>query len=157
MIAVSENIKIFKEQFRKTYKIIDLGKLKRHLGIWYEWIKNREDSMVNVNMDNMARKIVKEYKESTNGTIKEWNLPKYTSIKVTKPENDNEIYKQDEYRSMVGKVMYIVNKSNPICFNVVRELAKHFNNPTLQHWRALTRLIGYIKSDIGKGRISQKS
>ena len=52
--------------------------------------------------------------------------------------------------------MYLVNKSNPTCFNTVRELAKHFNNPTKQHWKALTRLIGYIKSDIGKGRILQK-
>ena len=32
----SENIKIFKEQFKKTYKITGLGKLKRHLGVWYE-------------------------------------------------------------------------------------------------------------------------
>ena len=35
-------------------------------------------------------------------------------------------------------VMYLVNKSNLICLNVVRELAKHFNNPTKQHWNALT-------------------
>ena len=72
-----------------------------------------------------------------------------------KPENENEIYKQDKYRSMVGKVMYLVNKSNPTSLNTVRELAKHFNNPTKQHWKALTRLIGCIKSDIGKGRILQ--
>ena len=57
---------------------------------------------------------------------------------------------------MVGKVIYLVNKMNPTCLNVVRELAKHFNNPTKQHWKALTQLIGYVKSDIGKGRILQK-
>ena len=52
--------------------------------------------------------------------------------------------------------MYIVNKSNPIYLNAVRKLAKHFNNPTKQHWNALKRLIGYIKSNIGKGRILLK-
>ena len=74
------------------------------------------------------------------GTVKEWKSPGYTSIKLIKPENDYEIYKKNKYRSMVGKVMHLVNKSNPICLNVVRELAKHFNNPTKQqHWKLLTR------------------
>ena len=71
MTGESANIKIFKEQFRKTYKIIDLGKLKKHLGVWYEWIKNGKDRMVKINMDDMARKIVKEYEELINGTVKE--------------------------------------------------------------------------------------
>ena len=133
-----------------------MGKLKRHLGVWYEWIKDGEDSMVRINMDDMARKIVKEYEELTNGTVKEWNSSGYPSMKLSKPENEKEIYNQDKYRSMVGKVMYLVNKLNPTCLNAVRELAKHFNNPTKQHWKALTRLIGYIKLDIGKGRILRK-
>ena len=59
MVGESKNIKIFKEQFRKTYKSIDLGKLKRHLGVWYKWIKDDKESMVKINMDNKARKIVK--------------------------------------------------------------------------------------------------
>ena len=66
------------------------------------------------------------------------------------------MHKQDEYRSMVGKVLYLVNKSNRTCLNPVRELAKHFNDPTNQHWKVLTWLIGYIKSDIRKGRILPK-
>ena len=52
--------------------------------------------------------------------------------------------------------MYLVNKSIPIYLNTVREMAKHFNNPTERHWKALTRLIGYIKLDIGRGKILQK-
>ena len=112
--------------------------------------------MMKINVDDMARKIVKEYKKLTNRMVKEWNSPGYPNIKLTRTKNEDEIYKQEEYRSMVGKVMYLVNKSNPICLNAVRELVKHFNNPTKQYWKALTRLIGYIKSDIGKGRILQK-
>ena len=84
------------------------------------------------------------------------NSPGYPSIELAKPKNENEIYKQDKYRSMVGKVMYLINKSNPTCLNVVRELAKHFNDPTKQLWKALMRLIGYIKSDIWKSRILRK-
>ena len=79
-----------------------------------------------------------------------------SKYKVHNPENDEEIYKQNEYRSMVGKVMCFINKSNPISLNAVRELAKNFKNLTKQRWKVLTRLIGFIKSDIGKGQILQK-
>ena len=74
----------------------------------------------------MARKILKEYEESTNEMVKEWNSPGYSKIKLTKPENDDEVYKQDKYRSMVGKEMYLVNKTNLTCLNAVWELTKHW-------------------------------
>ena len=141
MVGEGENIKIFREQL-KIYKIIDLEKLKRHLGVWCEWINNGEDSMANINMDDMARKMVKEYEESTNRTVKEWNSPGYPSIKLTKPQNDNKIYKQDEYRLMVRKVMYLVNKSNPTCLNTVREFSETFqqsNKTTLKRINAKNR------------------
>ena len=38
-----KDIKEFKETFKKTYKMTDIGRLKRHLGIWYEWIKNDKE------------------------------------------------------------------------------------------------------------------
>ena len=57
---------------------------------------------------------------------------------------------------MVGKVMYLVNKSIPTCLSPIRELAKHCSHPTKLHWKGLTRLIGYIKANIGKGRFLMK-
>ena len=147
-----EEIHKFKTKFEQTPKITDLGKLKRHLGIWYKWIKNKEGSTIKIHMDDMARKIVKEYEELTHGVVKEWTSPGYPSIKLTKSNSDDEMINEEGYRSMVGKVMYLVNKTHPVCLSPVRELAKHFSHPTKQHWKALTRVIGYIKANIGKGR-----
>ena len=50
----------FKTTLKPKYKITDLGKLKRRLGIWYEWIRKGEGSTRKMHMHNMARKIVKE-------------------------------------------------------------------------------------------------
>ena len=77
-------------------------------------------------------------------------------IKGFNNNDNNKIDKQEEYRSMVGKVMYLVSKSDPTCLNVVRELAQYFTNLIKQQWKALIRLIDYIKLYIGKGRILQK-
>ena len=46
----------FKETFKKRYYITDLGKLKKYLGIWYEWIKSAKESIIKIHMDDMARK-----------------------------------------------------------------------------------------------------
>ena len=74
-------------------------------------------------MDDRVWTIGKEYKEFTNGTVKKWKSQCYP---LPKPENNEEISKQNEYRSIVGKVMYLVNKSNPTCLNAARGLANYF-------------------------------
>ena len=52
--------------------------------------------------------------------------------------------------------MYFVNKVCPVCLSITRELAKYFACPTKDHWKALLRLVGYIKGNIGKGRLLKK-
>ena len=54
--------------------------------------------------------------------------------------------KMTEYRSMVGKVMYLMTKLAPDLANPARELAQHLSNPGEEHWKALERLVGYIKA-----------
>ena len=104
----------------------------------------------------MAEKIVKEYEKLTGNILKTWKTPGYTSLKLRKPSDETEIIKENEYQSMVGKAMYYVNKVCPLCLSITRELAKYFNCPTSEHWKALTRLMGYIKGTIGKGRILRR-
>ena len=88
LISLKENdIREFKETFKKTYKITDLGKLKWHLGIWYKWIKSDKEGIIKIHMDNMATKIIKEYETIINGTLKEWKLPGYANMKILKSDN----------------------------------------------------------------------
>ena len=61
-----DNVLISGKKFKER-----LGKLKRHLGIWYEWIKINEESIIKINMDDMARRVVKGYETMTNLTLKE--------------------------------------------------------------------------------------
>ena len=90
---------------------------------------------IKLNMDDMAEKIVKEYEKLTGNILKIWKTPGYTSLKLRKPSDETEIIKEKEYRSMVGKVMYYVNKVCPLCLSITRELAKYFNCPTSEHWK----------------------
>ena len=101
-------------------------------------------------MDNIIRKIVKESKELTHGAAKEQASPGYPSIKLSKLNTEDDMINEEGHRLIGCKVMYLVSKTYPVFLSPVLEVAKHFSNSTKQNWKALSRVIGYIKMNIGK-------
>ena len=49
-----------------------------------------------------------------------------------------------------------MNKMDITCANAVRELAQYLDSPGEEHQKALGRLVGYLKTRIGKGKIIRK-
>jgi hypothetical protein len=64
---------------------------------------------------------------------------------VSLEKNEGEPQDAEKYRSIVGKIMYLVVKLFVEGSNAARELARHFSNPGPEHWEAVARLVGYIK------------
>ena len=57
-----EQIEWFKKTFKELYKITDLGRMKKHLGMWYDWKKdNNGETYIKVTMDTMIKEIVELY------------------------------------------------------------------------------------------------
>ena len=54
----------------------------------------------------------------------------------------------DEYRSLVGKLLYYTVKIGLDCANATRDLARHMSNPGKAHWHAMERKVGYLKGKI---------
>lgn len=50
----------------------------------------------------------------------------------------------DEYRSLVGNLIYYTIKIAPECANAIREMLQHMSNPGLEHWKAMSKFIGYL-------------
>jgi hypothetical protein len=62
----------------------------------------------------------------------------------------------EEYRSIVGKLMYYMTKIAPEICNATRELASHLSNPGEEHWKALERCVGYVISKPHEGLTFRK-
>jgi hypothetical protein len=62
-------------------------------------------------------------------------------------KHDGEVVELDAYRSIVGEVLTYAKKVAPDMNNVVRELAQFLSKPGPEHWKALERCVGYIKSN----------
>ena len=155
--GTKEQIEWFKKTFKKLYKITELGCMKKHLGMWYDWKKDHNgETYIKVTMDKMIKEIVEMYEKVTGKKVKDQNTPGYPNKCLTKLKDESQIFKVKEYRSLVGKILYYVNKMDVACSNAVRELAQHLDSPGEEHWKALSRLVGYIKTRIGVGKIIRK-
>ena len=51
----------------------------------------------------------------------------------------------NDFRSLVRKVMFFITKICPITRSAVRALPGHMSSPGPDHWKAMRRLIGYMK------------
>jgi Reverse transcriptase (RNA-dependent DNA polymerase) len=116
------------KKIEEKIKIVNLGRLKKHLGTIYEW---KQDKSVNVyqeaSMPKMINEISEKFEQARGKKTKEFATPG-TPGKTLK-KNEGNMVDIDAYRSIVGKIMYYATKTAPeICY-AVRELAGHLSNP----------------------------
>ena len=79
--------------------------------------------------------------------IKEVTTPYDSSVKLT--ENSGRAIAQLEYASAIGSLMYAMHGTRPNISFVVCKLSRHTNNPSIEHWKAIGRVLGYLKQTIG--------
>jgi hypothetical protein len=145
----------FKTELRKRFNISELGLLKKHLGVWYEWRQDKNgETYVVASMPKLEDEIVELYESTMKKNVKETETPGYPNKVLSK--NTGETVKMTEYRSLVGKIMYLMTKLAPDLANPARELAQHLSNPGEEHWKALERMVGYIKAKHYEGLIYRK-
>ena len=59
--------------------------------------------------------------------------------------NDEDPVNLDEYRSLVGQIMFFTTKLCPKTGNACRALSGFMSNPDEIHWKAFERTVGYLK------------
>ena len=146
--GTSDWIKWFKEGVKKRFGITDLGVLKKHLGIWYEWkVDENGERYVVATMPKLVRQIIECTEKAVGHEIKKSTVPATPGTCLEKNPEGEETLMESEYRSIVGKSMYLVCKLFVEGSNPVRELAKFFSNPGVQHWKAAEKFAGYLKEN----------
>ena len=134
----------FMREFEQHMKIERLGKLKKHLGIWYQWKKDKEtnEEYLEANMAKLVSKVAIAFTHAMGFEPKSYSTPGTPGTILKTNEEDPIMIKK--YRSIVGKLLYFSTKLGPDVTNAVRELSKHLSNPGQQHWEALERCVGYM-------------
>ena len=75
---------------KNRFEIVDLGKLKKHLGINYEWTKDEMngETIVIARMHALEKEIVEGYEAITGKSAREANTPGYPSKRLLKHDGE---------------------------------------------------------------------
>ncbi|KAH9672197.1 hypothetical protein KPL70_017637 [Citrus sinensis] len=82
-------------------------------------------------------------------TILEANTPYDSSIKLL--ENSGRIVAQLEYASAIGSLMYAMHCTRPDIAFAVCKMSRYTSNPSVEHWKAIGRILGYLKRTVNLG------
>ena len=148
--GLEEHIEWFMDNVEKRFKITRGGILSKHLGVIYEWGKLENGKMFcKATMDKKVDGIVKSYEEYIKGKVKEYETPGKPHEYLDKHIGDP--LDLDEYRSLVGKIMFFTTKLSLKTGSATRALSGHMMNPGLDHWKAMGRAVGYLSQMKLKG------
>jgi hypothetical protein len=133
---------------KTRFNITDLGLLKKHLGIWYDWKEEENgEKFIEATMPKLVGEIIESFEEHMSREVKISKVPGTPGETLPKAKEEEEELNAEKYRSIVGKIMYLVTKVFVEGANAARELSKHFQKPVQEHWKELERFVGYLKDN----------
>ena len=95
-------------------------------------------------MGKYLKNIIEGYKNNNGSDLRVQKPPGAPETNLSKkfleePDNIN------KYISFVGQLMWYNTKVGPDVTNAARKFSVHMSHPGPEHWKALRRLIGYLK------------
>uniref|UniRef100_A0A2N9EFL2 Uncharacterized protein n=1 Tax=Fagus sylvatica TaxID=28930 RepID=A0A2N9EFL2_FAGSY len=96
--------------------------------------------------NHYIEKVLLKYKHLN---VKEVNTPFDSNYKLV--ENIGRAIAQLEYASVIGSMMYAMHCTRPDVAFAVNRLSRYTSSPSVEHWKAIARVLGYLKKtkDLG--------
>ncbi|CAA7023934.1 unnamed protein product [Microthlaspi erraticum] len=125
-----------KNMLKSQFDMKDMGLADVILGIKI----TRTSEGITLSQEHYAEKILERFKKYSNGTAK---TPVDTQLHLTK--NSGEGVSQVEYARIIGSLMYLTNCTRPDLAHAVNVLSRYTSNPGHTHWKAITRVLNYVR------------
>ncbi|GJY38379.1 retrovirus-related pol polyprotein from transposon TNT 1-94, partial [Tanacetum coccineum] len=125
-----------KSYLSSNFKMKDLGEVDTILGVKVR----RTNNQISLSQSHYINKILTKFRHLD---IKECNTPFDTSVKLE--ANSGRAVAQLEYASVIGSLMYAMHCTRPDIAFAVSKLSQYTSNPSLEHWDAVSRVLGYLK------------
>lgn len=137
--------------FLNLFEGSDLGEVKWYLGIQVE----TENGYKKLTQKSYILQLLQSYQLQ--------NVCTYDTPMTTNILNDIKVHEKDEvidnkeYRSMIGSLMFLANRTRPDISTYVNILAKYVSKPNAFLKKCATRVFGYLKSTLEYGLVQNKS
>ncbi|KAK8935339.1 hypothetical protein KSP39_PZI014001 [Platanthera zijinensis] len=122
---------------KNAYEMTDLGTLKHFLGFQIKYC----EAGIFLSQELYTTTLLKKHQmQDCNPTV----TPMSVAEKFRGKGNEEESADEEEYRSLIGSLIYLTN-SRPDIENAVNVLARYVSNPSKTHFGAAKRILRYLK------------
>jgi Reverse transcriptase (RNA-dependent DNA polymerase) len=125
----SDARKWFNEQVKTRFKIVELGPLSKHLGVWYERKKDCHGSYYELSMTKYQGDIIKDWEEVTGTKTKMAKTPGYPGETLIR-DKEGEVVDIENSRKILGKAMWFCKNIGAAAMSrkMSIKLLQEFNN-----------------------------
>jgi hypothetical protein len=138
----------FKEVMKKEFEMTDLGLMKYFLGLEVRQGKTG----ILVSQEAYAKEILKRSKMNESNSVA---TPMELGTKLSKFEGGERV-DASKYRSLVGSLRYLTCTRPDISYSV-GVVSRFMEEPKHAHWKAMKRILRYIKGTVSLGLFYSES
>ena len=143
LVSSEKDSRWLQEKLCDFFPVKHLGKLSWYMGCSFE--RDAREGTLKISQKNFASALVERF-----GITKESDTPASPSVELL-PRSENEPQTTEPYREAVGSLMWLANTTRPDLAQAVGAVARHSHDPSDTHWKAVRRVLEYVKMTVGFG------
>jgi hypothetical protein len=121
----------------------DLGQVSKCLGI--NFTRDWKRHTIHIDQSDYILNLLKRFKMEDSHPVR---TPEDVNQKLDLHTNETETTLIFPYREAIGGLLYLTQISRPDIAHAVNNLSRFNQNPDIVHWRAVKRILRYLKSTI---------
>ena len=145
LLGEKENVQRELDELKSAFEIT-CGEVEEFIGCVIEKYGDR----IMLSQPDIIERLMRKFEHHLSG--KQFKTPAAGGSRVMRPTVEIEKLGrelQQEYRSGVGSLLYLVKQTRPDISNQTRELSKVMDGASKEHWKMLLRTISYIRDTKG--------
>ena len=145
LVSAEKDSLWLQEKLSDFFPVKHLGELTWYMGC--SFVRDMQEGSLSISQKNFATAVVERF-----GVTTEFDTPSSTSVELL-PRSEDEARTTEPYREAVGSLMWLANTTRPDLSQAVGAVARHSHDPSDAHWKAVKRILAYVKLTVDLGLI----
>jgi hypothetical protein len=132
------------------------GEITEHVGIGHDYLGmilsyHPDERKISLNMKKYIGACIEGFEEENNVQIKKVLTPASSNLFKIRNDSEREILKEkhkSEFHSTVAKLLFVAKRGRPVILLAESFLTTRVQNPDLDDWKELIRILGYLKETL---------
>ncbi|KAK4327560.1 hypothetical protein Pmani_001967 [Petrolisthes manimaculis] len=141
-----DKVRKVKDSLASQFKLKDLGELQYFLGV--KVVQDTVKGQIWIGQPLYIENILKKFGMEDSKPVE---TPVDPNQNVCKATDECTLFDKEQYQSAVGSLLYLSVKTRPDIAYAVNSVTRYNTKPTSQHWKAVKRIMRYLKGTLDLG------